>query len=45
MEEMNAVSQIFAEGVTLLHDKDYLHNLGETGYHNIETKLSEGGDN
>lgn len=46
-EQANAISNIFSEGVTLLHDKDFLHNLGETGYHNYETKLKdyEGGDN
>lgn len=40
-EQMNAVNKIFASGVTLLHDKNYLHNLGETGYHNIETAIKE----
>lgn len=40
-EQMNAVSSIFAQGVTLLHDKDFLHNLGDSGYHNIETALKE----
>lgn len=40
-EQMKSVSQIFEEGVTLLHDKDYLHNLGESGYHNIETSIKE----
>lgn len=35
-EQMDAVSEIFANGVTLLHNKDFLHNMGETGYHNYE---------
>lgn len=44
-EQMNAITEIFNAGVTLLHDKDYLHNLGESGYHNIEKALEQGGDN
>lgn len=43
-EQANAISNIFVEGVTLLHDKAYLHNLGEIGYHNYE-KILQGGDN
>ena len=43
-EQMDAISKIFEEGVTLLHDHDYLHNLGEVinnvGYHNYELSLA-----
>lgn len=42
-EQMNAISEIFANGVTLLHDKNFLHNLGEivsnVNYHNYEYAL------
>lgn len=40
IEEMNEVSRIFIEGVTLLHNKEYLHNIGEEDYHNIETIIA-----
>lgn len=40
-EQADAITTIFYEGVTLLHDKNYLHNLGNDYYHNIEISLGE----
>lgn len=40
-EQTSAIMEIFTAGVTLLHDKDYLHHLGESGYHNIEKALED----
>ena len=43
-EQMEAISTIFANGVTLLHNHAYLHNLGEVinnvSYHNYELILA-----
>ena len=38
-EQMDAITNIFANGVTLLHNINYLKYLGESGYHNIERSI------
>lgn len=44
VEQSNAISSIFMKGVTLLHDKEKFHELGNRTVHNYE-KILEGGDN
>lgn len=37
--QASAIREIFIKGVTLLHDRNYLENHGQSGYHNYEVTL------